>query len=97
MITLGIETSCDETAIAVLKHREVLSNAVFSSMHLHKRYGGVVPEIATRYHIEVINYVLKEALRTARINLKNLDLISVTQGPGLIGALLVGIAFAKAS
>lgn len=96
MITLGIETSCDETAVAVLRNREILSNVVSSSMHLHKKYGGVVPEIATRYHVEVINYILKEALNKARIDLKDIDLISVTEGPGLIGALMIGISFAKA-
>jgi len=96
MITLGIETSCDETAVAVLKDDKVLSNVVASSMHLHKRYGGVVPEIATRYHVEVINYCMKEALAEAKINLNKIDLVSVTQGPGLIGALMIGISFAKA-
>ncbi len=96
MITLGIETSCDETSVAVVKGRKILSNAVASSMHLHKKYGGVVPEIATRYHTEVISYVLKEALQKAGVSLRDIDLISVTQGPGLIGALLIGISFAKA-
>jgi len=96
MITLGIETSCDETAVAVLKDKKILSNVVASSMHLHKRYGGVVPEIATRYHVEVINHCLNEALKEAGIGFKKIDLISVTQGPGLIGALLIGISFAKA-
>lgn len=96
MITLGIETSCDETAAAILKDRKILSNVVSSSMHLHKKYGGIVPEIATRFHVEVINYCFREAIRQAKINLKDIDLISVTEGPGLIGALLVGISFAKA-
>ncbi|MDD5448976.1 MAG: tRNA (adenosine(37)-N6)-threonylcarbamoyltransferase complex transferase subunit TsaD [Candidatus Omnitrophica bacterium] len=96
MITLGIETSCDETAIAIIKDRRILSSVVSSSMHLHRRYGGVVPEIATRYHVEVINYCLKEALKESRLDLKGIDLISVTQGPGLIGALLIGISYAKA-
>ncbi|NQU74364.1 MAG: tRNA (adenosine(37)-N6)-threonylcarbamoyltransferase complex transferase subunit TsaD [Candidatus Omnitrophica bacterium] len=96
MITLGIETSCDETAVAVLKNRQILSTVVYSSMHLHKKYGGVIPEIATRHHVEVISYVLKEALKKAHMDLKAMDLISVTQRPGLIGALLVGISFAKA-
>ncbi|MBI4335309.1 MAG: tRNA (adenosine(37)-N6)-threonylcarbamoyltransferase complex transferase subunit TsaD [Candidatus Omnitrophica bacterium] len=96
MITLGIETSCDETGVAVVKDNRILSNVVASSMHLHKRYGGVVPEIATRYHVEVINYCLKDALKKANASLKDIDLISVTQGPGLIGALLIGICFAKA-
>jgi len=96
MITLGIETSCDETAVAVLKGQEVASSKIASSMHLHKKYGGIVPEIATRYHAESINYCLKEAVKKAKISLKDIDLISVTQGPGLIGALLIGISFAKA-
>lgn len=96
MITLGIETSCDETAVAVLKDKTILSNVISSSMHLHKRYGGVVPEIATRFHVEVINYCLKEAIKKAGIGLKGIDLVSVTQGPGLIGAVLIGISFAKA-
>lgn len=96
MITLGIETSCDETAVAVLKGDKVLSNVVASSMHLHRRYGGVVPEIATRYHVEVISYCMKEALAEAKVNLNKIDLVSVTQGPGLIGALMIGISFAKA-
>jgi N6-L-threonylcarbamoyladenine synthase len=96
MITLGIETSCDETAVAVLKDNEVLSNVVASSMHLHRRYGGVVPEIATRYHVEAINYCMKDALKKAKTDLNDIDLVSVTQGPGLIGALMIGISFAKA-
>jgi N6-L-threonylcarbamoyladenine synthase len=96
MVTLGIETSCDETAVAVLKGDKVLSNEVASSMHLHRRYGGVVPEIATRYHVEAINYCFKEALAKANLSLGKVDLISVTQGPGLIGALMIGISFAKA-
>lgn len=96
MITLGIETSCDETAVAVLKDRKILSNVVSSSAHLHNRYGGVVPEIANRYHVEVINYCLKEAVKKAKTDLKDIGLVSVTQGPGLIGALLIGISFAKA-
>lgn len=96
MITLGIETSCDETAVAVLKDRRILSNVVSSSIHLHKKYGGVVPEIATRYHVEVISHCLKEAQKKSRVGLKDIDLVSVTQGPGLIGAVLIGISFAKA-
>lgn len=96
MITVGIETSCDETAVAILKDDKVLSNVVASSMHLHRRYGGVVPEIATRYHVEIISYCMKEALSEAKIKTDKIDLISVTQGPGLIGALMIGISFAKA-
>lgn len=96
MITLGIETSCDETACGVVRNGRVLSNVVSSSVHLHASYGGVVPEIASRYHIEYINAVVKKALRNSRLGFKNLDLIAVTNGPGLCGSLLVGISFAKA-
>lgn len=97
MLTLGIETSCDETAVSVVKDgKKILSNVVSSSIHLHRRFGGVVPEIASRYHVEFIGYVFRKALREASIKYRNIDLISVTQGPGLVGALLVGISFAKA-
>lgn len=96
MITLGIETSCDETAVAVLKDRQILSNIVSSSMHLHSKYGGIVPEIATRHHVEVINYCLREAISQAGVKLNAIDLVSVTEGPGLIGAILIGVSFAKA-
>jgi N6-L-threonylcarbamoyladenine synthase len=96
MITLGVETSCDETAAAVLKGDEALSSVVASSMHLHRRYGGVVPEIAARYHVEAINYCVKEALAAAGVKLDKIGLVCVTQGPGLIGALMIGISFAKA-
>jgi len=95
-LTLGIETSCDETAISVVEgDRKVLSNAVSSSVHLHRKFGGVVPEIACRYHVEYIMSVLQKALSDAGVGLKDIDLISVTNGPGLSGALLVGISFAK--
>jgi N6-L-threonylcarbamoyladenine synthase len=94
---LGIETSCDETAAAVVKNgREVLSNIIFSQIDLHKLYGGVVPEIASRKHIEKINQVIEEALETAKVTLQEVDAIGVTYGPGLVGALLVGVAEAKA-
>jgi N6-L-threonylcarbamoyladenine synthase len=97
MLTLGIETSCDETSCAVLKNRsEILSNVVSSSLFRHKPFGGVVPEIASRHCLEQIDVVFKEALRQARLKPKDLDLIAVTQGPGLIGSLLVGVCFAKA-
>ncbi len=96
MFVLGIETSCDETGASVVKDgNEVMSDTVASSLEFHKRYGGVVPEIATRYHLEVIDYVVKDSLRSAGITLKDIDLVAVTQGPGLVGALLVGISFAK--
>lgn len=94
---LAIETSCDETAAAVVKNgREVCSNIISSQIELHKLYGGVVPEIASRKHIEKINQVIEEALVTANISLPDIDAIGVTYGPGLVGALLVGVAEAKA-
>lgn len=94
---LAIESSCDETAAAVVKNgREVLSNVISSQIELHKLYGGVVPEIASRKHIEKINQVIEEALQEANMTLDDLDAIGVTYGPGLVGALLVGVAEAKA-
>ena len=94
---LAIESSCDETAAAVVKNgREVLYNIISSQIALHTLYGGVVPEIASRKHIEKINYVIKEALAEAGMGLKDMDAIGVTYGPGLVGALLVGVAEAKA-
>ena len=97
MLTLGIETSCDETSCAVLKGQDtLLSNIVSSSLFRHKKFGGVVPEIASRHSMEQIQCVFEEALHEAKIKAKDLDLIAVTQGPGLIGSLFVGVAFAKA-
>ena len=94
---LGIESSCDETAASVVKNgREVLSNVISSQIDLHTLYGGLVPEIASRKHIERINQVIEEALTTAHMTLDDLDAIGVTYGPGLVGALLVGVAEAKA-
>lgn len=94
---LAIESSCDETATAVVKNgREVLSNVISSQIELHKLYGGVVPEIASRKHIEKINPVIREALTEADMKLEDMDAIGVTYGPGLVGALLVGVAAAKA-
>ena len=94
---LGIESSCDETAASVVKDgRVVLSNVISSQIDLHTLYGGVVPEIASRKHIERINQVIQEALDTAGMTLDDLDAIGVTYGPGLVGALLVGVAEAKA-
>lgn len=93
---LAIESSCDETAAAVVKNgREVLSNVISSQIELHKLYGGVVPEIASRKHIEKINQVVEEALHDAEASFDDIDAIAVTYGPGLVGALLVGVAFAK--
>lgn len=94
---LAIESSCDETAAAVVHNgREVLSNIISSQIDLHKLYGGVVPEIASRKHIEKINQVIEEALKEAGTTLSDIDVIGVTYGPGLVGALLVGVAEAKA-
>ena len=96
-LILGIESSCDETAAAVVRNgREVLSNIISSQIELHKLYGGVVPEIASRKHIEKINQVIEGALNTANVTLQDVDAIGVTYGPGLVGALLVGVAEAKA-
>jgi putative glycoprotease GCP len=97
ILILAIESSCDETAAAVVKNgREVLSNIISSQIELHKLYGGVVPEIASRKHIEKINQVIEEALSEANVTLDEIDAIGVTYGPGLVGALLVGVAEAKA-
>ncbi len=97
ILILAIESSCDETAAAVVKNgREVLSNIISSQIALHTLYGGVVPEIASRKHIEKINQVIEEALKQADVTLDDIDAIGVTYGPGLVGALLVGVAEAKA-
>jgi N6-L-threonylcarbamoyladenine synthase len=94
---LGIETSCDETAAAVVKNgKEIVSNVVASQIESHKRFGGVVPEIASRHHVEQITIVIEEALKQANINGEDLSAICVTEGPGLVGALLVGVNAAKA-
>lgn len=96
-LILAIESSCDETAAAVVKNgRDVLSNIISSQIDLHTLYGGVVPEIASRKHTEQINQVVEEALKTAKVSLSDIDAIAVTYGPGLVGALLVGVSFAKA-
>ena len=94
---LAIESSCDETAAAVVKNgREVLSNVIYSQIALHTEYGGVVPEIASRKHIEKINQVIEQALVDAGRQLEDMTAIAVTYGPGLVGALLVGVSAAKA-
>jgi putative glycoprotease GCP len=94
---LAIESSCDETAAAVVEDgRQVLSNVIYSQIDLHKLYGGVVPEIASRKHVEKINQVIEEALLKANVTLDDIDAIGVTYGPGLVGALLIGVAEAKA-
>lgn len=97
VVILAIESSCDETAAAVVKNgRTVLSNVISTQIELHKLYGGVVPEIASRKHIEKINQVIEEALQVSGMALQDMDAIAVTYGPGLVGALLVGVAEAKA-
>lgn len=94
---LGIETSCDETAASVVKNgNEIISNVVASQIESHKRFGGVVPEIASRHHVEQITLVIEEALLKAEMGFDNLDAIAVTEGPGLVGALLIGVNAAKA-
>ena len=97
IITLGIESSCDETSVAVVKNgREVLSNVINSQIKIHEKFGGVVPEIASRNHVEAISDVTKEAISQANIKYKDIDNIACTYGPGLVGALLVGVSYAKA-
>lgn len=97
MIVLGIESSCDETAAALVKDgRTILSSVVASQVSIHREYGGVVPELASREHVDNICFVVEEALREAQVGWDQLDAIAVTQGPGLVGALLVGLAYAKA-
>ncbi|MDM5329317.1 tRNA (adenosine(37)-N6)-threonylcarbamoyltransferase complex transferase subunit TsaD [Neobacillus sp. CF12] len=94
---MGIETSCDETAVAIIKNgREIAANVVASQIESHKRFGGVVPEIASRHHVEQITIVIEEALKEANLTLSELDAIAVTEGPGLVGALLIGVNAAKA-
>ena len=97
ILILGIESSCDETSASVVKNgREVLSNVISSQIEIHEKFGGVVPEIASRNHVEAISNVVKKALRDANVELKDIDAISCTYGPGLVGALLVGVSYAKA-
>ena len=97
ILVLGIESSCDETSIAVVKNgREILSNVVATQIDIHARFGGVVPEIASRNHLMAIDQVLDQALEQAKINLTQIDAIAVTYGAGLVGALMVGVNYAKA-
>ena len=97
VLTLGIESSCDETSVAVVKNgREVLSNIIDTQIPIHEKYGGVVPEIASRNHIEAISRVTKLALEKTGVSFKDIDAITPTYGPGLVGALLVGLSYAKA-
>jgi N6-L-threonylcarbamoyladenine synthase len=96
ILIMGIESSCDETSVAIVKNgREVISNVINSQIKIHEEYGGVVPEIASRCHTEVINQVMKKSLAEAKISLEEIDAIAVTYGPGLVGALLVGVSYAK--
>lgn len=96
VIILGIESSCDETSIAVVKNgREILSNVIATQIEIHRRFGGVVPEVASRNHILALNSVFQQALEEAKIELDDIDAIAVTYGAGLVGALLVGVNFAK--
>ncbi len=97
IITLGIESSCDETSVAIVKNgREVLSNVINTQIPIHEQFGGVVPEIASRNHIKAISGVTKEALRQANFSMNDIDVVTCTYGPGLVGALLVGVSYAKA-
>lgn len=97
MLILAIETSCDETSAAIVKDgAEVLSNVIASQIEFHKKYGGIVPEIASRLHAEIISLVIQDALDRAKITLKEIDAVAVTFGPGLVGSLIVGVSAAKA-
>ena len=97
MIVLSVESSCDETSVSIQRDgKEILSNVVLSQIDVHKQYGGVVPEIASREHIKGITMVFEEALSKANIEKQDIDLVAVTMGPGLIGSLLVGVNAAKA-
>ena len=97
ILTLGIESSCDETSVSVVKNgREILSNIIDTQIPIHEKYGGVVPEIASRNHIEAISRVTKKALEEANVKFEDIDAITPTYGPGLVGTLLVGLSYAKA-
>ena len=94
-LVLGIETSCDETAVGIVNNRKLLANVISSSVDQHVRFGGVVPEVASRAHLEAMQQVIKQALTDASVSIKDIDAIAVTAGPGLIGALLVGVSSAS--
>ena len=97
ILTMGIESSCDETSVAIVKNgREILSNIIDTQIPIHEKYGGVVPEIASRNNIEAISRVYKKALEEAKADISEISAITVTYGPGLVGALLVGLSYAKA-
>ena len=95
MFVLGIETSCDETAVAIIKNEQILSNKIFSQISIHKKFGGVIPEIAARSHVEFLPHLLEEAFKEAKIHLKNIDGIAATGGPGLIGGVMIGVMYGK--
>ena len=95
MLVLGVESSCDETSVAIYDGKTMLSNVVLSQIDIHKEFGGVVPEVASRHHVRNVSIVFKEALEQANVEAKDIDLVAVTEGPGLIGSLLVGITAAK--
>lgn len=93
---LALETSCDETSVSVIENGQtILSNSVLSQIESHQRFGGVVPEVASRHHVENITVMIEEALQQAHTSIEDVDAVAVTQGPGLIGALLVGVNAAK--
>ncbi|HDP2765290.1 TPA: tRNA (adenosine(37)-N6)-threonylcarbamoyltransferase complex transferase subunit TsaD [Staphylococcus aureus] len=97
ILILAVETSCDETSVSVIKNgRDILSNTVLSQIESHKRFGGVVPEVASRHHVEGITTTINEALEDSDVSMEDIDAIAVTEGPGLIGALLIGVNAAKA-
>ncbi len=95
-LLLGVESSCDETSVALLRGKQVLSNVISTQIKIHEEYGGVVPEIASRKHIEAIDVVMEQALAEAGVGLDEVNAVAVTAGPGLVGALLVGVSYAKA-
>ena len=94
MNVLGIESSCDETSVAIISDNKLTVNLI-SSQHFHNKYGGVVPELSSRAHLQIVTPLVKEALEKSNLKLKDIDIICATAGPGLIGALLVGLTFAK--
>ena len=95
MFILGIETSCDETATAIIKNNKILSNRVFSQINIHKEFGGVVPEIAASSHVEILPSLLEESFHESKVSLKTIDAIAVTGGPGLINSLMIGLMYGK--
>lgn len=97
ILIMGIESSCDETSVAIVKNgREILSNVIDTQINIHEKFGGVVPEIASRNHVEAISNVMKKAIEEANVDINQIDAVACTYGPGLVGALLVGVSYAKA-